>query len=136
MKTFSELLSRLSGLCSHMDGELWDRLLSELNPPASYPPPSGPQDLAFRDVLALSGYAPDLRRLLEKNPPKGLDPSEKAAFIAVMGYYSLAARIPVLLLGIDEHKGSNQLMDLWNGFRQLLAELAEYRGLAEGPREA
>ncbi|MDR2352037.1 MAG: hypothetical protein LBF22_02550 [Deltaproteobacteria bacterium] len=130
MKTFSELLIRLAGLSANLDGELWDSILSNLNPPEGYPNPAEIQDLAFRDAKAFTGYVPDLRNIMKKNAPSELSATELQNFRAILGFYNLSARLPVLLLSIPDHKETEQLIDLYNGFRQILLELNEYHKLA------
>ncbi|MDR2200475.1 MAG: hypothetical protein LBR53_13695 [Deltaproteobacteria bacterium] len=126
MKTFSELFLRLSGLAGHLGGGLWEDVLSRLNPPESAPADGEIQEMAFRDAKAMAGYVPDLRRILASNPPGGLGPEERLAFGAVYGFYNLTARIPVVLLTIEDHRKTEQLVELYNGFRQVLLELKEY----------
>jgi hypothetical protein len=130
MKSYSQLLARLAGLSAHLDGELWDKLLTLLDPPKAYGSPSECQDMAFRDAKALAGYVPDLRNLMAKTSPKELAPEELQSLTAIWGFYQLAARLPVLLLSLEEHKANEQLIDLYNGFRQILLELKEYHSLA------
>ena len=130
MQTFSELNHRLSGLSSHLDGELWDSLISGLDPPQTYAPATAAEEMAFRDAKALAGYVPDLRHIMSKHNPTKLDPAERRALDSVYGFYNLAARIPVLLLSMELYRDTEQLIDLYNGFRQVLVELKRYRNLS------
>ncbi|MDR2352799.1 MAG: hypothetical protein LBF22_06465 [Deltaproteobacteria bacterium] len=134
MKTFSELWQRLAGLTTHLDGELWDNILKELNPPNEFPRDSLIQDLCFRDSKALAGYVPDLRHVMQKNSPKTLPKEEFRAFEHIHGLYNLTARLPVLLLSIQDYKTTEPLIDVYNGYRQILLELNEYLALAREGR--
>ncbi|MDR1166655.1 MAG: hypothetical protein LBO66_12470 [Deltaproteobacteria bacterium] len=136
MKTFTELHNRLVGLATRLDGELWDSLVKELDPPRSFPRDSAIQDLAFRDAKALAGYVPDLRHIMRANSAKGLSDQEFSAYQALCGLYNLAARLPTVLLSIPDYRENENLIDLYNGYRQTLAEMSLYLGLAEEARRA
>ncbi|MDR2613249.1 MAG: hypothetical protein LBG06_10680 [Deltaproteobacteria bacterium] len=132
MKTFAELHRRLIGLASGLDGELWDQLLASLNPPDEFPRDSQLQDLAFRDAKALGGYVPDLRNVMKNTSPRDLTAEEYQAFCGIAALYNLAARLPVVLLSIPDYKPNSNLIDLYNGYRQILAEIFAYLAIAEG----
>jgi hypothetical protein len=131
MKTYTDLHRRLLGLVTGLDGELWDRLLSSLNPPGETPGDSAIQDLAFRDAKALGGYVPDLRKIMKDVSPRSLDAREYMSFCGVAALYNLAARLPVLLLSIPDYRGNRNLIDLYNGYRQVLSEIYAYLSIAE-----
>ncbi|MDR2350598.1 MAG: hypothetical protein LBF41_08290 [Deltaproteobacteria bacterium] len=131
MKTFAELHNRLLGLAARLDGELWEDILKQLNPPESFPRDQAVRDLAFRDAKALAGYVPDLRKLMRDNSPAKLPKEEVAAFTAIFSLYNLAARLPVLLFAVADHKDNQNLTDVYNGYRQVLLELTAYLTLAE-----
>jgi hypothetical protein len=131
MKTFAELHRRLLGLATRLDGELWEDMLKELDPPKQFPRDALTQDLAFRDAKALAGYVPDLRKLMRDLSPGSLPEDEVIAFATVFSLYNLAARLPVLLLSIPDYKDNQPLIDLYNGYRQVLVELGSYLNLAE-----
>jgi hypothetical protein len=131
MKTFSELHRRLIGLASGLDGEVWDRLLASLNPPGEIPSASHIQDLAFRDAKALGGYVPDLRKVMQATSPKSLDAGEYRAFCGIAAMYNLAARLPVVLLSVPEHRDDANLVEMYNAYRQTLAEIYAYLAMAE-----
>ncbi|MDR1576727.1 MAG: hypothetical protein LBT86_00655 [Deltaproteobacteria bacterium] len=133
MLTLPDLARRLKGLIADLDGDLWTSILQQVNPPASVANPAAIHDLAFRDAKALTGYAPDLRAIIKKTAPKSLTAEELAALIAIRGLYHLMARLPVLLLTIPEHLTNDKLIDLYNGYRQILVELDDYLALAKAP---
>ncbi|MDR1081327.1 MAG: hypothetical protein LBQ79_10305 [Deltaproteobacteria bacterium] len=131
MKTFAELHRRLIGLVSGLDGEVWDKLLASLNPPGEIPRDSLIQDLAFRDAKALGGYVPDLRNVMKGTSPKSLSPEEYQAFCGIAALYNLAARLPVTLLSIPDYAANENLIELYNGYRQTLSEIFAYLAMAE-----
>ncbi|MDR1041987.1 MAG: hypothetical protein LBR80_17835 [Deltaproteobacteria bacterium] len=131
MKTFVELHRRLIGLVSRLDGELWDRLLASMSPPDEMPRDSQIQDLAFRDAKALGGYVPDLRKVMRDSDPKALSAPEYQAFCGIAALYNLSARLPVLLLSIPDYRDNANLIELYNGYRQTLAEIFAYLAAAE-----
>ncbi|MDR3152824.1 MAG: hypothetical protein LBW85_00795 [Deltaproteobacteria bacterium] len=131
MKTFTELHRRLIGLASRLDGELWDKLLASLNPPDEYPRDSQIQDLAFRDAKALGGYVPDLRSVMKNTSPKTVSFEEYQAFCGIASLYNITARLPALLLSIPDYRDSAILIELYNGYRQILAEIYSYLALVE-----
>ncbi|MDR1035833.1 MAG: hypothetical protein LBT40_04485 [Deltaproteobacteria bacterium] len=131
MKTFAELHRRLIGLVSGLDGEVWDNLLASLNPPREIPRDSMIQDLAFRDAKALGGYVPDLRKVMKDTSPKDLAAEEYKAFCGIAALYNLAARLPVVLLSIPDYAENQNLIELYNGYRQTLSEIFAYLALAE-----
>ncbi|MDR1083433.1 MAG: hypothetical protein LBP22_00905 [Deltaproteobacteria bacterium] len=130
MLTFAELERRLRGLVNNLDGELWPGLLQKINPPQEPAPGSTLHDLAFRDAKALAGYAPDLRAIIQKTSPRSLPQEELTAVTAIKGLFNLMARLPVLLLTIEEHRTNQNLIDVYNGYRQILLELDQYLTLA------
>ncbi|MDR2459516.1 MAG: hypothetical protein LBE38_01845 [Deltaproteobacteria bacterium] len=131
MKNFSELYLRLLGLVTRLDGDLWDSIIKELNPPKQYPKDAAIQDLAFRDSKALAGYVPDLRKIMRDTSPTSLAPEEFKAFASIFSLFNLSARLPVLLLSIGDYKETESLIDVYNGYRQLMVELNNYLSLAE-----
>jgi hypothetical protein len=131
MKTFSELLIRLSGLTIHLGGDPWDTALEGLRPPESSGDAAAIHDMAFRDAKALAGYVPDLRNIMSKTRAAALGPDERRAFAAVYGFYNLASRIPALLLTSGICPEAERLKDLYYGFRSTLAELRAYHELMD-----
>jgi hypothetical protein len=132
MLTFPELERRLNGLLTNLDGELWPEILKQVNPPEPPQSPDTIHDMAFRDAKALAGYAPDLRAIIRSKPPKSLTPEELQSINVIRGLYNLAARLLVLLLTIPDLLTNNNLIDLYNGYRQILVELDSYLLLALG----
>jgi hypothetical protein len=130
MLTFSQLESRLTGLMEDLDGELWAGLLEGLNPTDGFPNPDTVHEMCFRDAKAVAGYVPDLRAVMKANSPKGLPPAEAAALRGLKGLLNFAARLPVILLSMPDYHGNQNLIDLYNGYRQTLKELDEYLALA------
>jgi hypothetical protein len=130
MLTFPELERRLKNLLADLDGDLWLDILRRVNPPDEPGPTNSIHDLAFRDAKALAGYAPDLRAIIRATSPKSLSPEEISALAAIRGLYHLVARLPVVLLTIPDHLTNVKLIELYNGYRQILAELDEYLALA------
>ena len=130
MLTFAQLESRLTGLMEDLDGELWTGLLAGLNPPGELPKPETVHDMCFRDAKALAGYIPDLRAVIKANSPKALPASEMEALRALKGLLNLAARLPVVILTMPEYQNNQNLIDLYNGYRQTLKEIDEYLALA------
>ncbi|MDR1395571.1 MAG: hypothetical protein LBK52_05330 [Deltaproteobacteria bacterium] len=130
MLTFPELERRLLGLIANLDGELWPELLKQVNPPDTSGPAPALHDLAFRDAKALAGYVPDLRALIRRTSPQDLTAADRIAFLNIRGLYNLLARLPVLLLTMPDHLQNTNLIDLHNGFRQILLELDDYAALA------
>lgn len=129
MLTFAQLASRLTGLMEDLDGGLWTDLLSSLNPPGALPKPETVHEMCFRDAKAVAGYIPDLRAVIKANSPKSLQPSEAAAARSLKGLLNFAARLPVLILSIPGYHDNQNLIDLYNGYRQTLAEIDEYLSL-------
>jgi hypothetical protein len=130
MLTFAQLESRLTGLMEDLDGELWTDLLGALNPPGEGPKPETVHDMCFRDAKALAGYVPDIRAIIKANSSKALPPSEVEALKALKGLLNLAARLPVVLLTMPDYRENQNLIDLYNGYRQTLKEIDEYLALA------
>ncbi|MDR2423031.1 MAG: hypothetical protein LBE01_06600 [Deltaproteobacteria bacterium] len=131
MLSFPELERRLKNLLADLDGDFWLEILKQVNPPDEAGPVGAIHDLAFRDAKALAGYAPDLRAIIRRTSPKDLAPTDLEALMAVRGLYNLAARLPVVLLTLPDHLKNEKLIDLYNGYRQVLAELDEYAALAQ-----
>ncbi|MDR2141422.1 MAG: hypothetical protein LBR11_06480 [Deltaproteobacteria bacterium] len=131
MLTFPELERRLQGLLTDLDGDLWAEILQQVNPPDQAGPVAVIHDMAFRDAKALAGYAPDLRAIIRRSPPKDLSPADLAALKGIKGLYNLLARLPVLLLTNPDHLKNDKLIELYNGYRQILVELNEYLALAK-----
>jgi hypothetical protein len=119
------------GLIADLDGDLWAQILQEVNPPKSLGPVGAIHDLIFRDAKALAGYVPDIRAIIRKTSAKDLSQAEVASLIVIRGYFNLLARFPVVLLTIPEHGDNEKLIDLYNGFRQILVELDEYLALTK-----
>ncbi|MDR2443642.1 MAG: hypothetical protein LBE31_09000 [Deltaproteobacteria bacterium] len=130
MLSFAQLKDRLEGLMENLDGELWTEILSQLNPPESFPKPETVHDMCFRDAKALAGYVPDLRAVIRKTSPKGLQIEEKKALISLKAIFNFAARLPVLILTIESYRDNQPLIDLYNGYRQTLKEIDDYLALA------
>jgi hypothetical protein len=130
MLTFAQLYGRMIGLLENLDGDLWTGLIAELNPPESFPTPETIHELGFRDAKALAGYIPDLRSIIKSNSPKSLETSELIAVRNLKSLLNLAARLPVILLSMPDYKDNQNLIDVYNGYRQTLKELDEYIALA------
>ncbi|MDR1608726.1 MAG: hypothetical protein LBT38_10025 [Deltaproteobacteria bacterium] len=131
MLTFPQLQRRLNGLLADLDGDLWADILAQVNPPDKIEKPAAIHDLLFRDAKALAGYGPDLRAIMAKTAPQSLTPPELEAFINIRGLYHLLARLPVSLLTIPDYAAHEQLVDLYNGYRQILVEVDAYLTLAK-----
>jgi hypothetical protein len=131
MLSFPQLERRILGLMADLDGELWSQILQEVNPPQSLGPVNAIHDLVFRDAKALAGYVPDIRAIIRKTSPKSLNHEEVQALISIRGFFNLLARFPVVLLTIPDHLDNEKLIDLYNGFRQIIVELDEYLALAK-----
>jgi hypothetical protein len=131
MLTFPDLSRRLNSLLADLDGDFWLDILQKVNPPKEPGPIGAIHDLIFRDAKALAGYAPDLRATVRARPPKELSPEELAALTAIRGLFHLMARLPVVLLTIPDHLNNDKLIDLYNGYRQILTELDEYLASAQ-----
>ena len=130
MLTFNQLYSRMMGLLEDLDGELWTGLLDRLNPPSDYPPPETVHELCFRDAKALAGYIPDLRALIKAQSPKSLDTLDLISVKKIKGLLNFAARLPAMTLSMPDYKDNQNLIDVYNGYRQTLKELSEYIALA------
>jgi hypothetical protein len=130
MLTFAQLNSRLTGLMEDLDGGLWTGLLEDLNPPEGFPKPETVHEMCFRDAKAVAGYIPDLRAIIKANSPKSLPPSEAAALRSLKGLLNFAARLPVIILTMSDYQDNQNLIDLYNGYRQTLKEIDEYLALA------
>ena len=130
MLTFAQLNSRLTGLLEDLDGELWTGILEGLNPPGAFPSDETIHEMCFRDAKALAGYIPDLRAIIKANSPKRLDASEIAALRSLKGLLNLAARLPVIILSIPDYKDNENLINVYNGYRQTLKEIDEYLAMA------
>ncbi|MDR1545471.1 MAG: hypothetical protein LBU12_01880 [Deltaproteobacteria bacterium] len=126
MLTFVQIRRRLRGLLLDLDGELWSALLAELDPPAKFPKPETVHDLCFRDAKALAGYVPDLRAVMRGVSPKALAGEELEAFQALKALFNFSARLPTLLLSLPDYRETAGLIDLYNGYRQVLKELDDY----------
>ncbi|MDR0547953.1 MAG: hypothetical protein LBI10_00850 [Deltaproteobacteria bacterium] len=131
MLTFPDLLRRLNSLIADLDGNLWLDILQKVNPPKEAGPINSIHDLAFRDAKALAGYGPDLRAIIKSKSPKDLSAEELLALTNIRGLYHLLARLPVVLLTIPDHLTNDKLIDLYNGYRQILVELDEYLALTK-----
>jgi hypothetical protein len=130
MLTLTQLSGRLIGLLEDLDGELWASILAELDPPGSLPKAETVHEMCFRDSKALAGYIPDLRAIMKSRSPKSLEASEAAALRSLKGLLNLAARLPVLTLTMPDYHDNQNLIDLYNGYRQTLKEIDEYLALA------
>ncbi|MDR0622206.1 MAG: hypothetical protein LBJ61_10070 [Deltaproteobacteria bacterium] len=126
MLTFSKIEKRLRLLLEDLDGEFWTNLLERLNPPENFPKTETVHDLCFRDAKALAGYVPDLRAVMRNNLPKDLPEEEVAALRAVRGLLNFSARIPVLILYYPDYRENENLINVYNGYRQTLRELDDY----------
>ncbi|MDR3203494.1 MAG: hypothetical protein LBV23_01945 [Deltaproteobacteria bacterium] len=129
MLTFVELHQRLIGLLNSLDGDLWNELVAQLEPPERFPKPETIHDLCFRDAKALAGYVPDLRAVMSRSSPHSLSIEEKEALIAVKGILNLAFRLPVLILALDDYRTHENLIELERGYRQTLVEIEGYLAL-------
>jgi hypothetical protein len=131
MLTFLELDRRLKGLTVDLDGQLWLDLLNELDPPNKKPQNlPAIHDMFFRDAKALAGYMPDLRAIITKNSPKNLPALEKEALLSISGLLNLSARLLVFLLLLPDYQETEVLIELYNGYRQILSELNQYISLS------
>ncbi|MDR1678042.1 MAG: hypothetical protein LBS44_06595 [Deltaproteobacteria bacterium] len=130
MLTFSQLNKRLDILLEDLDGEFWTALLEELNPPEKFPRSEMVHDLCFRDAKALAGYIPDLRAVMRRTPPNDLAPEELTALKSIRGILNFSARIPVLILFHPDYHENENLINVYNGYRQTLKELDAYLALA------
>jgi hypothetical protein len=130
MLTFTQLDKRLALLLEDLDGDFWTSILEQLNPPESFPKSETVHDLCFRDAKALAGYVPDLRAIMRGVSPKGLEEGELAALRSIRGRLNFSARIPVLILLHPDYKDNENLINVYNGYRQTLKELDEYLALA------
>jgi hypothetical protein len=133
MLTFSELDKRLRGLTVNLDGQRWLELLDELDPPKKKPTNlPAIHDMFFRDTKALAGYMPDLRTIMSKISPKSLSDKEKEALLSVSGLLNFSARLLVLLLLLPDYQETEVLIELYNGYRQILCDINGYLKLC-GP---
>jgi hypothetical protein len=130
MLTFSQVHNRMAGLLEDLDGEVWADILASLNPPEAFPSPESVHELCFRDVKALAGYIPDLRAAIKARSAKSLEASELAALKSVKSLLNFAARLPAVMLTMPDYKDNQNLIDVFNGYRQTLKDLDEYIALA------
>ncbi|MDR2387080.1 MAG: hypothetical protein LBE80_05775 [Deltaproteobacteria bacterium] len=130
MLSFSQLDKRLRLLMEDLDGEYWTSILEQLNPPEKFPKHELVHDLCFRDAKALAGYIPDLRATMRNNAPKSLSEEEILALRSVRGILNFSARLPVLILLFPQYVDNENLINVYNGYRQTLKELDEYLALA------
>ncbi|MDR1487005.1 MAG: hypothetical protein LBT62_03265 [Deltaproteobacteria bacterium] len=126
MLTFQQLDKRIKGLIEDLDGDLWRTILAELNPPDEFPKAQSVHDLCFRDAKALAGYVPDLRAIMKAASPKSLSPQELEALKSLKGLFNFSARLPVMLLTLQDYKDHQNLIDVYNGYRQTLKEIDDY----------
>jgi hypothetical protein len=129
MLTFKILEKRLGMLTQDLDGDFWTSLLDQLNPPENFPKSEMVHDLCFRDAKALAGYIPDLRAIMRSNPPKTLPEDELLALRSIRGILNFSARLPVLILYHPDYHDNENLINVYNGYRQTLKELDEYLAL-------
>jgi hypothetical protein len=130
MLTFAQLDKRLRSLLEDLDGDFWPALLEELDPPRSRPKSETVHDLCFRDAKALAGYVPDLRAIMARTPAKGLSGEDLAALASIRGLLNFSARLPVLILAHPDYLENENLIAVYNGYRQTLRELDEYAAFA------
>jgi hypothetical protein len=129
MLSFSQIDKRIKGLMEDLDGDLWRTILEELNPPTSFPKPETVHDLCFRDSKALAGYVPDLKAIMKANSPKSLSPEEIAALRSLKGIFNFSARLPVIILSLGDYRDNQNLIDVYNGYRQTLKDIDDYLAL-------
>jgi hypothetical protein len=130
MLTFNQLEKRLKFLLEDLDGDFWASILEQLNPPGNFPKSETVHDLCFRDSKALAGYIPDLRTIMVKTSPKSLQNEELTSLRSIRGLLNFAARIPVLILLHPDYRDNENLINVYNGYRQTLKELDDYLGQA------
>ncbi|MDR2367152.1 MAG: hypothetical protein LBF58_03440 [Deltaproteobacteria bacterium] len=130
MLTFEKIEKRLKLLLEDLDGDFWASILEQLNPPENFPKPETVHDLCFRDSKALAGYVPDVRAVMRSIPPKSLPAEELAALRSIRGILNFSARLPVLILYYPDYRENENLINVYNGYRQTLKEMDDYLALA------
>ncbi|MDR2302911.1 MAG: hypothetical protein LBF38_12870 [Deltaproteobacteria bacterium] len=129
MLSFATIEKRLKLLLEDLDGEYWTSILDQLNPPENFPKHELVHDLCFRDSKALAGYIPDLRATMRSSPPKSLPSEEVLALRSLRGLLNFSARLPVLILLFPQYRDNENLINVYNGYRQTLKEIDEYLAL-------
>ena len=131
MKTFIELNHRLQNLTAGLDGELWRRMLAEVDPPGRLPPEDEVLDLVFRDAKAISGYVPDLMAIMRRHIPGELDQVERQALAGILGLIQLVVRLLLMLILNPRHQDHADLIANFNAYRQTLTFVEDYLAQAD-----
>ncbi|MDR1296982.1 MAG: hypothetical protein LBO05_06345 [Deltaproteobacteria bacterium] len=133
MLTLPQLDKRLQLLLVDLDGDFWTDMLDQLDPPEKTPPSARVHDLCFRDSKALAGYIPDLRTILRETSPRRLSAEDMAALKSIRGLLNFSARLPVLILSHPDYGRNENLINVYNGYKQTLREINAYLAIAEAP---
>ncbi|MCL2029008.1 MAG: hypothetical protein FWG97_01090 [Deltaproteobacteria bacterium] len=131
MKNFIELNHRLQNLTAGLDGELWRRMLAEVNPPCLLPPEDEVLDLVFRDAKAISGYVPDLMAIMRRHVPGELDQDNRQALAGILGLIQLVVRLLLMLILNPRHQDHPDLKTNFNAYRQTLTFVEDYLAQAD-----
>lgn len=131
MKNFVELHLRLQNLLAGLDGDLWRKMVTEVEPPENLPEEQGVLDMVFRDAKAYSGYIPDMMSLMRKNIPAELGPEDLQALKGILGGIQLFTRILLMILLVPRYHDHEDLITTFNGYRQSLVFVEDYLAQAE-----
>ncbi len=126
MKTFSELEQRLTNLIAQLDGDLWRKMMTEVNPPKYVAPEQEALDMVYRGGKALCGYIPDLMSIMRKHIPAELAAGEVRALKGILSYIQLMTRSLLLIMLIPRYNDHEDLIATFNGYRQTIVFVEDY----------
>ncbi|UQZ88395.1 hypothetical protein C4J81_03895 [Deltaproteobacteria bacterium Smac51] len=126
MKTFTELEIRLSNLLCQLDGDLWRKMMGEINPPKHIAEEQEALDMVYRGSKALGGYIPDLMSIMRKHVPAELAEAEIQALKGILGYIQLMIRSLLLIMLVPRYHDHEDLITTFNGYRQTIIFVEDY----------
>lgn len=126
MKTFGELEQRLQNLISQLDGDLWRKMMAEVNPPKFIAPEQEALDMVYRGSKALCGYIPDLMAIMRKAVPAELPAAEVQSLKGILSYIQLMIRSLLLIMLIPRYHDHEDLITNFNGYRQTIVFVEDY----------
>ncbi|MDR2827374.1 MAG: hypothetical protein LBV77_05045 [Candidatus Adiutrix intracellularis] len=126
MKDFVELNQRLQNLTAGLDGDLWFKMVTEIQPPHTFPPTQEVLDMVFRDAKAISGYVPDMMAIMRRHIPTELDIANYQALMSTAGLIQLAVRLLLMILILPEYHDHQDLITTFNAYRQTLIFVMDY----------
>lgn len=126
MKTFVELDNRLKNLISGLDGDLWRKMMTEVQPPHKLPEEQEALDMVYRGSKALGGYIPDLMAIMRKNVAAEQSADEVLALKGILSYIQLMTRLLLLILMVPRYNDHEDLITTFNAYRQTIVFVENY----------